>query len=147
LRPRVPGAGVDSASDQAVNVANLLSRVAKLLVAIALLQICGGHWGLLQGVAWAGMFVSYASREASLPDAIEKTFSGDNPCKLCVAVQEGRGMEKKNEVMKTLVKLEAVLSPVRVLPVPEEEHCKYAPVDEAAEQIAFPPISPPPLIG
>lgn len=110
-----------------------------------MLQICGGHWGMLQGVAWAGMFVTYASQEASLPEAIEKTFSGDNPCKLCTAVQEGRGQEQKNETAKTLVKFEAVLPAARLVEIPEGESCRYRVMNDTAERIAFPPHSPPPL--
>ena len=100
---------------------------------------------MLQGVAWAGMFVTYASQEASLPAAIEKTFGGDNPCKLCTAVQEGRGQEQKNETAKTLVKLEAVLIAARLVEMPEGEPCRYTMIDDLAERISFPPASPPPL--
>lgn len=123
----------------------MFHRLARLAVAIALLQICGGHWGLLQAIAWAGMVVNYAQTEESIPAALEKTFDGNHPCALCVAVKEGRGEEKKQEIAKTLVKLEAVLSIRIPVKQPEAEGCEYQIVSESAERLAFPPLSPPPL--
>ncbi|MBK8040591.1 MAG: hypothetical protein IPK22_26185 [Verrucomicrobiaceae bacterium] len=40
------------------------------------------HWGVVQGIAWARMLVSYAG-EASLMQAVEMTFDGEHPCELC----------------------------------------------------------------
>ena len=52
----------------------------------------GLHWPLLQTVAWAGMIASY-SRDASLQEAISKTFDGEHPCTLCETIEEGRQAE------------------------------------------------------
>jgi hypothetical protein len=57
--------------------------------AILVLLICilsGGHWAVLQGVAWTGMIVDY-SRDATLLEGVRKTFDGQNPCDMCRAIQ------------------------------------------------------------
>jgi hypothetical protein len=53
------------------------------------------------------MLVTY-SRDASIFDAVSKTFDGEHPCKLCKEIQKGRGEEKKqdNETVKPGYKLE-----------------------------------------
>ena len=56
----------------------------------------GGHWAILQTVAWVGMTVNY-SRDFSLTSALVKTFDGKRPCKLCKFVSEGKKSEHKSE--------------------------------------------------
>ena len=124
---------------------DVLHRLAKLAVAIALLQICGGHWGMLQAIAWAGMLVNYTRSEASISTALEKTFDGEHPCDLCVAVKVGRDAEKKQETAKTLVKYEAVLAAKPLAFEPHSSSWEYSLSDEAAERVGFPPLSPPPV--
>lgn len=45
------------------------------------------HLPALQVVAWGGMLVRY-SREAPLREAVTKTFDGEHPCHLCLAIRE-----------------------------------------------------------
>lgn len=54
----------------------------------------GGHWAVLQTVAWAGMIVEY-TRSYGLESGVEKTFDGDHPCHMCVKVEKGRVQEEK----------------------------------------------------
>ncbi len=56
----------------------------------------GLHWAVLQTIAWTGMIVKY-SRDASFTEAVSKTFDGEHPCKLCLAIEKGRADEKKQE--------------------------------------------------
>lgn len=56
-------------------------------------HLCGGPRGLLQCVAWAGMLVNY-SQQGTVAEAVEMTFDGEHPCKLCLAIQ---GSEKKGD--------------------------------------------------
>jgi hypothetical protein len=63
------------------------------LVLLAMLSIIGGHWGILQTVAWAGMMIDY-SKNAPITVAIKRTFSGEAPCRMCHAVEEGRKKER-----------------------------------------------------
>ena len=59
----------------------------------------GLHWAFLQTVAWTGMIASY-SQDSSLSEAIFKTFDGAHPCKLCIAIEQGRAAEKKSDQEK-----------------------------------------------
>lgn len=53
-----------------------------------LIFLVGGHWGMLQVMAWTGMVISY-SRDASLAEALSLTFDGEHPCALCCEVRDG----------------------------------------------------------
>jgi hypothetical protein len=85
-------------------------RVANLVVAFLLVFSIGGHWALLQSVAWMGMLVSYSSAE-SFKSAVEKTFDGRHPCKLCKTVEQGKKCEKKQQLQKFDLKITWILSP------------------------------------
>jgi hypothetical protein len=63
------------------------SRFGIFFGALALLQILGGHWALLQTSAWLGMIVQYSQR-AGLKAGLVQTFDGDHPCPVCKAIQE-----------------------------------------------------------
>jgi hypothetical protein len=80
-------------------------RLFQLSVAAALILAVGGHWALLQSVAWVSMAVNYSQTD-SIEVALEKTFSGRNPCKLCLAVKEGKQEEKKQASLKLETKLD-----------------------------------------
>ncbi len=60
---------------------------------IPVLFIClfltGGHYGMMQCVAWAGMLWSYSDEDGWL-QAAQDTFSGDKPCELCEAIVEAK---------------------------------------------------------
>jgi hypothetical protein len=64
-----------------------MHRVNTLLTWLVLVLLVGGHWGALQVVAWTGMVVDY-SRDASLCEAVKKTFDGLHPCALCLELRE-----------------------------------------------------------
>ncbi|MBM3879928.1 MAG: hypothetical protein FJ387_09450 [Verrucomicrobia bacterium] len=62
-----------------------------------LLAIClatGGHWLVLQSVAWGRMLAIYA-RQDSFGVALAKTFDGKHPCAMCQAVERGRQEEEE----------------------------------------------------
>ena len=73
-----------------------MARCPKWLVVLALAISLGGHWAMLQSVAWMGMLISY-SQEAPITEAITKTFDGKNPCGLCKEIQQRRGEESKQQ--------------------------------------------------
>jgi len=56
-------------------------------------SVIGGHWGVLQTVAWTGMMIENV-QVSPLTVAIRETFSGEKPCHLCHIVQEGREQEQ-----------------------------------------------------
>lgn len=70
--------------------------MAKVLIVVALTISVGGHWALLQGLAWGTMLVRY-SRTMPLAKAVQYTFDGEHPCHLCKAVKQGRAQEQQQE--------------------------------------------------
>ncbi len=55
----------------------------------------GGHWLLLQTVAWTGMLLKY-SQDANFAEAVSKTFDGEHPCPLCKKIKQARKSEQKD---------------------------------------------------
>jgi hypothetical protein len=72
---------------------------------VAILAMLGGHWLVLQSVAWTRMIVAY-SAESSLGSAVAKTFDGKHPCKMCLQIREGRQQEEQQQKKASLIKTE-----------------------------------------
>lgn len=85
---------------------------------IAVLFASGGHWVVLQTIAFGSMVVRY-SQDNSLSEALAKTFDGKHPCPLCHAVQRGRQQEEKQRPALGL-------DPQRELALPESVLCPLA---------------------
>jgi hypothetical protein len=83
----------------------VLSRLPKLLLALALASSIGLHWAFFQTLAWAQMVISY-SQDAPLTEALVKTFDGKHPCKLCKNIAESKRSEKKSDSELDLKKFE-----------------------------------------
>ncbi len=66
------------------------------LAAFALVLNLGLHWFVLQTIAWGSMLVTY-SQTASLSEAVEMTFNGENPCAICKVVQKGNAEQQKEQ--------------------------------------------------
>lgn len=54
---------------------------------LLMVMLCGGHVGLLQCVAWAGMLIDRLPQRG-WNDALKSTFSGAEPCSLCNAIND-----------------------------------------------------------
>ena len=61
---------------------------------VAFFSLAGGHWLVLQTVAWAQMLRDY-SKSAPIAEAIERTFSGGYPCTMCIKITEEQQKEEK----------------------------------------------------
>ena len=83
----------------------MLRRAGKWLTVCALVVLIGGHWFALQSAAWLGMAVSFSQTE-SVSVALQKTFNGQHPCKLCKIVKAGQAAEKKQDLPKLEVKMD-----------------------------------------
>jgi hypothetical protein len=70
------------------------SRLGIFFGALALLQILGGHWTLLQTGAWAGMLVHY-SEQVGIKAGLFQTFDGAHPCPVCLAIKDAKKQEQK----------------------------------------------------
>lgn len=83
----------------------MLTRLQKWLVVLALVLSIGGHWAFLQSVAWVGMAVTY-SKDASLSQALEKTFDGHHLCKLCKLIRAGQKANDSKNLKIDLKKID-----------------------------------------
>ena len=112
---------------------------------LAMFSVAGGHWAVLQTVAWARMLGDF-SRGASIEVAIRKTFSGKYPCGLCRKVEEGRQKEEAPATVKVEKKTESFLcaeSPIAQLLFPRD--FSYPPAARIAciGRSDAPPLPPP----
>lgn len=82
-----------------------MARHCKIILAVGLSLSLGLHWCLLQSVAWASMLVE-RTHEASFTEAVQTTFDGQHPCKLCGIVREVQRAEKKSDRQFKVQKLE-----------------------------------------
>ncbi|MEO8351402.1 MAG: hypothetical protein ABI680_06705 [Chthoniobacteraceae bacterium] len=88
----------------------LFHRAGRLLLIIALLVSAGGHWVVLQSVAWTSMLVE-RSREVAFIEAVKVTFDGSHPCGLCQKIESGREQEKQHDRTLAIAKLELFYEP------------------------------------
>jgi len=122
----------------------LAQRGVVLLVCLSL----GVHWALLQGIAWTGMLISFASQGAMI-EAVEKTFDGQHGCALCAKVKEGREADQNQpqQAGQSLKKLDAVLVAVVKLIAPAAKEMSFAVFCEASVKRNEMPETPPPRRG
>lgn len=121
----------------------VLTRLSKWLVVITLTLSLGVHWALLQSVAWVSMVITY-SQDATIGEALGKTFDGKHPCKLCQAVKEGQKSEKKESALKVEIKKEFWNVAEISIPYPPTNFV-VLPIlsDSALNRTDTPPIPPP----
>ena len=73
----------------------MFRKLGLVCAALALFSIAGGHWAVLQSVAWAEMLHDYSQRNGSIAAAVEQTFDGQHPCALCQEIQVAKAKERK----------------------------------------------------
>jgi hypothetical protein len=119
-------------------------RLCKSVVAILLIFSIGGHWAILQSLAWVSMVVQY-SQEAPIEVAVSKTFDGKHPCNICKLVKHGRDSEKKRETINQKSKLDFWI-PTRALALTlpaVDQNFTSAPELFFHARAEAPPIPPP----
>ena len=119
-------------------------RLGKSLVAILLIITIGGHWALLQSIAWVSMVVDYA-KEAPIAVAIARTFDGKHPCNICKFVKQGKETEKSQEAIKVKTKLDLWI-PISQVTLPEANlaFVDFVPFDSLPlTRTDSPPVPPP----
>lgn len=121
----------------------MLLRASRLLIVLALTFAVGGHWVVLQSVAWVGMVANY-SQESTITEAVAKALSGKVPCKLCKFVAEGKQSERQQEFQKPTVKLDLLseLSLI-VFDAPPFEPVLSPGASLAITWLEAPPVPPP----
>ena len=71
---------------------------------LALIQLMGGHYAVLQATAWVGMVVNYSKAEG-VGAGISKTFDGKHPCSLCLSIAKNKQTEKKQSTQLAAAKI------------------------------------------
>jgi len=122
------------------------NRLGECFVVIALILSIGGHWTLLQSVAWMGMF-AHNVRSCTLAEALDKTFDGQHPCALCKVVAAGKKSEQKQPLTKLEVKIDFWLAPSSCLIVePTAANLSWPPDSVFSSRAEAPPTPPPRLV-
>jgi hypothetical protein len=114
-----------------------------LCAALALI-VSGGHWGILQSVAWTRMLVVYA-RTAPLETALEQTFDGQHPCCLCRMIQEAKHASAPTELRQPIVRDNTLFADSYAIPFGAPPWSRLAPsAAPAPSSRREPPPVPPP---
>lgn len=98
----------------------ILASCGQIIAAVALFFILGGHWGVLQTVAWANMIWTYTTQDGSVMAGAKKTFDGEHPCSMCHSIQAAKKQGKKSpETVSAIKKIELLaLETADILPLP-----------------------------
>lgn len=117
-----------------------------LMMALALFLVAGGHWAMLQSVAWATMVKDF-SKTGSLTEAVGKTFDGKHPCAMCKKLTNARASEEKAPVtLKVDKKAEVFVASIRSeVPMPLARPIVYGPAPFVVmpERFFAPPVPVP----
>jgi hypothetical protein len=134
-----------------------VKRCLKTLVCVVTaLHLVGGHWGVLQMVAWTKMLAEY-TEERGLIEGVKDTFDGNHACPMCkrIAVDKEREQQESLPVTKfnqdNLVKW-LRLSPESVVPQPRwcaegGPLCHAAPISPLSHGDAQPLVPPPEVVA
>jgi hypothetical protein len=98
----------------------ILRAAGRAACLLAVLATLGGHWVLLQSLAWGRMLIVFA-QHGSLHSAISMTFDGRHACTLCVSIEKGRQQEQREDRKGPLVRSEQapeLMCDLRGTPVP-----------------------------
>jgi hypothetical protein len=127
-----------------------MRRLRNILVIGVILHLAGGHWSVLQGIAWAKMLIEYSQADG-LREGIVKTFDGEHPCEMCKSISKGRGSEKNKPgvpvraesfTLKELLPLSVIRIHRRDFPMPGL--CDTWQVCGISTQWSWSPDEPPP---
>jgi hypothetical protein len=119
------------------------SRFAAFLCAIAVFQLMGGHWAVLQVTAWVGMLVKYSETEG-VGAGFSKTFEGKHPCSLCLSIAKSKETEKKQSSQAAAAEIYLV-PPAQCWTLRPPHHFWYLeiPIASLFSCVSGPPVPPP----
>jgi|SRR5579862_54060 len=118
-------------------------RFGQALMLAALLAASGGHWAVLQSVAWTTMIVDY-SRTSRISDAVAKTFDGEHPCPLCKTIAKGRASENRPDSQAAVSKVDFFFRQAGAFIPPSLSSWRcVASSDIADERAHLPALQPP----
>lgn len=124
-------------------VALVLRKASRLLVILALLASVGGHWALLQSVAWTRMIIERTHTD-SFAAAVQTTLDGEHPCDMCQRITEGKQSEQQEEKVQVKVKLDMLceLRLIAIMPPSPPLNFPSSPT-EGMPRAECPPVPPP----
>ena len=123
----------------------MFKRWSKWLVVVLLVLATGGHWALLQTVAWVSMTARYA-QDSMLKVALAKTFDGQHPCEICKLVQQGKSTEQKQIILRTDFKLDLFPAQIATLLYPPSGCVPPTSEPDSTRTRAESPPTPPPRV-
>lgn len=128
---------------------SMKSPLHKLLVLCCALYLSGAHWMLLQTTAWTGMLIS-RSMELTVSEAVETTFDGRHPCRMCSAIEDAKQTKEHSEksfaLLKKVGEVKFVSLPLVVVdPVASIGSWEWPLVSRRAASWMDAPPTPPPL--
>jgi hypothetical protein len=121
----------------------VLKKIGHVLLVIALVAMIGGHWAVLQTVAWSTMLADNL-RVSSFSEAVERTFDGKHPCTLCKQISAGKKAEKKTEISFGIKKLEFVSNGVTQVFKPFQSFYLLQHGNDSVREFTHQPLAPPP---
>ena len=121
----------------------VLPRLSKAALVLALAWSIGLHWAFFQSLAWVGMVLSY-SQDATLTEALAKTFDGKHPCHLCKQIAKGKQSEKKSDLRPEWKKFEFSYALTSFVFSHPTCFWKFRPAEQPIELLAYAPPVPPP---
>ena len=131
-------------------VDDVLRKLGLVFAAFALFSIAGGHWAVLQTVAWAEMLHDYTQQTGSVTVAVEQTFDGVHPCELCREIATAKAKEHKQSPAtpkgKNDVKVKALVAnsfPRPLVRVVADASFPIVGSDGATDRTDTPPTPPP----
>jgi hypothetical protein len=118
------------------------------LCLLAVFQLLGGHWLVLQTTAWVQMVVHYSWSDG-LQAAFSKTFDGRHPCDLCNKIAQKKGTEKKQVAQLELGKTNILAQDDCLSLHPPTLFWPWSAVEYSFRKSSHKPSVPPPraLIG
>ena len=124
-------------------MAIFLRKASRLIVVLALLASIGGHWALLQSVAWTRMIIERAQTE-SFAAAVQTTLDGEHPCNLCKRITEGKQNERQPQKSPLTAKVDLVCERriIAIAPPSQPVNFQSGPT-EGAPRAERPPVPPP----
>ena len=124
-------------------MSRVLRKASRLAVILALLASVGGHWALLQSVAWTRMIIERTHTD-SFTVAVQTTLDGEHPCDLCKRITEGKQNEQQPEKSQVKVKLD-LLCELRLIAIapPSQPVIFSSGPTRGMPRAECPPVPPP----
>jgi hypothetical protein len=124
---------------------HICTTLGRWFLIAAMMSAFGGHWVLLQSVAWTAMVFANA-KHANLSQALEQTFDGRHPCPLCKSIEKGRQSEKKQDTQVATSKINFFYQTRAVALVSPREYWQQQLHDAFAQNRPLQPLLQPPRV-